>query len=70
MKKCSTTIDTRKTAKGRFVAEVMEWINGKIYEYTTSDYDTPHAAYRDAVRRLHERHWKVLENGKTEYVES
>jgi len=68
MNRCTTTIDTKKTKRGRFIAVVIESVNRKLFEYTTPDFDTAHAAYRDAVRRIHKRHWKVLDSGTTEFV--
>lgn len=64
----STDIRTHQLESGRFICEVLEYGNGKFYEYKTPDFDTAHAAYRNAIMRLYQRHWKVLKDGKTEFV--
>lgn len=69
MSRCITTIATRETEGGRYVADVIELVHGNEYIYTTPDYDTAHSAYRNALRRLYQRHWKITETGKTEYLE-
>ncbi len=63
----STHITTFELESGRFIADLLEYGNGKFYEYRTPDYDTAHGAYRNAVKRIYNRHWSV-KNGKTEFV--
>lgn len=64
----STDITTSKLESGRFIAEVLELGNGKFYEFKTLDHDTAHGAYREAIQRIKNRHWKVTKTGKTEFV--